>query len=141
MFRHVRLGLAGRTLAVMWKTLYLIFCILYVPVNNFSIMSGGVFMGWTSTEARTSRTKLSAYREARNISSQALYHWAIALHLNNEMLVVCGDALCLLFSCFPGLKQIEYLAQWYSALMSFDWKHEWQKASLDPDLNCLTFWC
>ena len=34
---------------------YLVFClfdlILYVPVNSFSIMSGWVFLGWTSTKA------------------------------------------------------------------------------------------
>ena len=53
--------------------------ILYVPVNNLSVMSGQVLLGWTSTKS-CSRTKRSDASRARthgpSVSSQALYHWA-----------------------------------------------------------------
>ena len=32
------------------KIVTLISMILYVPINNFSVMSGWVFLGWTSTK-------------------------------------------------------------------------------------------
>ena len=56
--------------------------ILYVPVSNFSAMSGQVFLGWTSTISKVnmscSRTQHSNPDEAQtqgpSVSSQALYH-------------------------------------------------------------------
>ena len=57
--------------------------VLYVPVNNFSVMSGRVFLGLASTkQARINvsctRTQRSDAGEARtrnlSVSSQALYH-------------------------------------------------------------------
>ena len=62
--------------------------ILYVPVDNFSVMSKRVFLGWTSTilvgiNLSYSRTQRSASSETRirnsSVSSQVLYHWATAL--------------------------------------------------------------
>ena len=52
--------------------------ILYAPVNNFSVMSGWVFLCLTSTTQRIKRQCSSASCEAwihnPSISSQALYH-------------------------------------------------------------------
>ena len=65
--------------------------ILYVPVNNFSVMSGPVFLGWTSTKQRIKflaqgHNSASGEARARNpsILKQAHYHWATAL-LNNPV--------------------------------------------------------
>ena len=62
---------------------------LYVPVNNCSVMSGLVFLGWSMKyKARInvscSRTQRSDAGEAwthnPSVMSQALYHWATPLH-------------------------------------------------------------
>ena len=63
--------------------------ILYVPVNNFSVMWGHVFLGWTSTKqeltclAQTTQCSDAGEARTRNlsISSEALSHWATALPL------------------------------------------------------------
>ena len=43
-----------RQYAMSWTFFFYIFffffLILYVPVNNFSVMSGQVFLGWTHTK-------------------------------------------------------------------------------------------
>ena len=43
--------------------------ILYIPVNNFSVMSGRVFLGWTMINMFCSRTQHSDAGEARNLSA------------------------------------------------------------------------
>ena len=60
--------------------------ILYVPVNNLSVTSGWVFLGWTSTKlgklclAQTQPSDASeALTRGPSVSSQALYHWATVL--------------------------------------------------------------
>ena len=81
------LGLYGKQLMFKFlehlpqlKVLFVL--ILYVPVNDFSVMSEQVFLGWTSTKQRKScsTTQHSASGEARthipSIWSQALFHWA-----------------------------------------------------------------
>ena len=61
--------------------------ILYVPVNNFSVMSGRVFLGWTSTKqglmclARTQRSDTDEDRTLNpSVSSQAPYQSTEPLH-------------------------------------------------------------
>ena len=77
-----------------------LFClILYVLVNNFSVMSGWVFLGWTSTKQRikclaqghNAVPSGEAITPNPSISSQALYHWATRLLLNAPITtkVVC----------------------------------------------------
>ena len=62
--------------------------ILYITVNNISVTSGQVFLGWTSSKlgldnVSCSKTQRSDASDARthgpSVSSQALYHWATAL--------------------------------------------------------------
>ena len=62
--------------------------ILYVQVNNFSVMSKRVFLGWTNTKLglmSCSRTQRNVAGEAQthnpSILGQALHHWATALPL------------------------------------------------------------
>ena len=58
--------------------------ILCIPANNFSDISGRVFLGWTSTKQRI-KCQRSASDETwthnPSILSQALYHWATALFM------------------------------------------------------------
>ena len=99
--------------------------ILYVPVNNFSVMLGQVFLGWTSTKqgyVSCSRTQLYDAGEARTrgpyVTSQALYHWPTVLPL--------------LFLC------------WYSLLSGIPWRwnsldpgQSWHLVEPDLGPNCL----
>ena len=63
--------------------------ILYVPVNNLSVTSGRVFLGWTSTklgwmclaQGHNAVTPGEARTRSPSVSSQALYHRATALPL------------------------------------------------------------
>ena len=54
--------------------------ILYIPVSNFSVMSGGVSL---SKDKCVSRTQHSDFGEAStqgpSVSSQTLYHWVTVL--------------------------------------------------------------
>ena len=71
-----------------WPHLVPIFClfdlILYVPVSNFSVMSGRVFLGWT-TKQRIKSLAQGQYAappmrlEPAAPRCQALYHWATML--------------------------------------------------------------
>ena len=80
--------------------------ILYIPVNNFSVMMGRVFLGWTSTiKARVnvsySRTQCSDAGEAQcsdaseaptrnpSVSRQALYQGATGLPITFFRPVCC----------------------------------------------------
>ena len=83
MIRVFNLGIL-HTSANAWVKWFVL--ILYIPVNNFSVILGQVFLGWTSTKQEIisfSRKQRSASREARihnpSISSQALYYWATSL--------------------------------------------------------------
>ena len=54
--------------------------ILYVPVNNLSVTSGRVFLGWTSTKQGLMYSDAGEARtHGPSVSSQALYHWVTAL--------------------------------------------------------------
>ena len=62
-----------------------IWLILYVPVNNYSVMSGCAFLGWTSTKQRI-KCLAQEHNTVPSVrlqpttpqSSHALYHWATA---------------------------------------------------------------
>ena len=57
------------------------------PVNNFSVMLGQVFLGWTSTkqgqmclaQGHNTVTPVRLEPAGPSVSSQALYHWATML--------------------------------------------------------------
>ena len=56
------------------------------PINNLSVMQGQVILGWTSTKlglmyrSRTQHSDtIEALTSSPSVSSQALYHWAIAI--------------------------------------------------------------
>ena len=70
-----------------WEQKDLFVLILYLLLNNCSVMSGWVFLCWTSTKQRIKylaqgqNTVPSVRLEPATlqVSYQALYHWAIAL--------------------------------------------------------------
>ena len=113
--------------------------ILYVPVNNFSVMLGWVYMypGWTSTKQRISdcsRTQLSASSEARTsnplILSQALYTEPLRPSVSSiqrftsNYFYASGDFCCLLITFANSL----------------DPDQDQQNVGPDLDPNCLTLW-
>ena len=75
------------------RTVWFVCLILYIPVNNFSVMSGQVLFGWTSTKQRIKclaqghkAVPLAAVKaRTRNpsIRSLALYLWALYLTVWN----------------------------------------------------------
>ena len=55
----------------------------FIPVNNFSVMSGQVFLGWTCTKQRfmcLAKGHNAVTPVSPSVWSQALYHRATTLH-------------------------------------------------------------
>ena len=76
---------------------------LYIPVNNFSVMSGQVFLGWTSriqglmclAQEHNSGAG-EALTRSPSVSSQALYHWATVFpFFLNETVLLSTQNICL----------------------------------------------
>ena len=83
------------------------------PINNLSVIQGCVFLGWTSTKLglmclAQGHNAVRPVRLEPSVSSQALYHWAMALRIdvnegNSVIRVTYADAtsnkVSLVFPC------------------------------------------
>ena len=56
------------------------------PINNLLVKHGRVFLGWTSLAQGQQRSDAAEARtRGPSVSSQALYHWATALHTTGSI--------------------------------------------------------
>ena len=86
---NLKVGVA-LTQASLLLLVHLFVLIIYIPVNNFSVMSGHIFPGWTNTKQRIkclcSRTQCNASSEARTATPRSRVK-----HSTTSSVLVHGD--------------------------------------------------